>query len=112
MKANVGIYSPLMLIILLLTIGTVSYSHLENWSYVDSLYFSTTTLMTIGYGDLHPTSDFSKLFTVVYIICGVSVGIIALTSIASYLYEKKYPQTAKMLEDKVNKRIGRKRWKI
>jgi hypothetical protein len=35
----------------------------ENWPIVDSIYFATVTFTTIGYGDLAPTSDASRLFT-------------------------------------------------
>jgi hypothetical protein len=56
-------------------IGTVVYMFLEGWSWVDALYFSVVTLATVGFGDLTPTTDLAKLFTVVYILTGV--GIIA-----------------------------------
>ena len=44
-----------------LFVGTVFYHHAESWSYVDSFYFSVTTLTTVGYGDLVPTTDVGKL---------------------------------------------------
>ncbi|MBK9559200.1 MAG: two pore domain potassium channel family protein [Candidatus Microthrix sp.] len=53
--------------------GTVVYHLLEDWSWVDSLYFSVVTLATVGYGDLAPTTDLSKLFTVVYLVSGMSL---------------------------------------
>ena len=53
--------------------GTVVYHLLEDWSWVDSLYFSVVTLTTVGYGDLSPTTDLSKLFTVVYLVSGMSL---------------------------------------
>lgn len=59
--------------IALLATGTVVYHVLEDWSWVDSLYFSTVALTTVGFGDLTPTSDVTKLFTVVYILAGVSI---------------------------------------
>jgi len=41
-----------------------------SWSFVDALYFSMVTISTVGYGDLTPTTRFSKLFTVCYILLG------------------------------------------
>jgi hypothetical protein len=58
-----------------LCIGTIVYMALEGWTPIDALYFSVVTLATVGFGDLHPTTDASKLFTVAYILAGV--GIIA-----------------------------------
>jgi hypothetical protein len=51
--------------------GTVFYRFVEDWSWVDSLYFTVVTLTTVGYGDLHPTTALSKLFTVALILVGV-----------------------------------------
>jgi voltage-gated potassium channel Kch len=54
-------------------VGTVVYSALEGWSVVDSLYFSVVALATVGFGDLVPTTDVGKLFTVGYIITGIGI---------------------------------------
>ena len=56
-----------------IVLGTVVYAWLEGWSPVDALYFSVVTLATVGYGDLHPTTDPAKLFTVIYILGGLGV---------------------------------------
>lgn len=58
-------------VVTLLTTGTIVYSLAERWSPLDSLYFCVVTLATIGYGDLHPTTDFTKAFTIVYVFLGV-----------------------------------------
>lgn len=57
----------------LLVVGTVVYRLLEDWSWVDSLYFSTVAVTTVGFGDLTPSTDGSKLFTVLYILSGISI---------------------------------------
>lgn len=57
----------------LLAVGTVVYHLLEDWSWVDSLYFSTVAVTTVGFGDLTPSTDGSKLFTVLYIVSGISI---------------------------------------
>jgi hypothetical protein len=59
--------------ILLIISGTVVFSLLEDWSIVDSFYFSVVTATTVGFGDLTPATDAAKLFTVVYIIFGISI---------------------------------------
>ena len=52
--------------------GTVFYHFAEGWSYIDSLYFTVVMLTTVGFGDLHPTTEFSRMFTVLFILVGVS----------------------------------------
>ena len=54
-------------------VGTVVYHVLEGWSFLNSLYFSVVTLATVGYGDLTPTTDLAKLFTVGYILVGIGI---------------------------------------
>ncbi|MGB5565929.1 MAG: potassium channel family protein, partial [Acidimicrobiia bacterium] len=49
------------------------YRVIEDWSWVDSFYFSSVALTTVGFGDLSPSSDVSKLFTVFYIFTGISL---------------------------------------
>ena len=40
--------------------------YIQQWSYLDSLYFSYTSLLTIGYGDFHPQSNSGKAFFVIW----------------------------------------------
>lgn len=55
--------------------GAFFYHHVENLSWVDSIYFCVITLATVGYGDITPHTDIGKIFTIFYILSGV--GIIA-----------------------------------
>ena len=57
----------------LLAIGTVVYRLLEDWSWVDSFYFSVVAVTTVGFGDITPSTDGSKLFTVLYILSGIGI---------------------------------------
>jgi len=56
-----------------IVLGTVVYHYIEGWSWLDSLYFSVITLTTIGYGDFSPQTDLGKIFTLLYIVVGVSL---------------------------------------
>ena len=68
----------------LLVSGTTFYSTVEGWGVLDSLYFSVSTLATVGFGDLHPTTPLSKVFTMVYIVLGVGVFLAFITKVTAY----------------------------
>ncbi|PID83502.1 hypothetical protein CSB11_00835 [Candidatus Campbellbacteria bacterium] len=53
-------------ILILLVGATVFYTTMEGWSVVDSIYFAVMTMSTVGYGDIVPTTDISKIFTIIY----------------------------------------------
>jgi len=63
----------LYLVSVVISGGAVFYRFVEDWSWVDSVYFTVITLTTVGYGDLNPTTAASKLFTVVLILVGLGV---------------------------------------
>lgn len=45
----------------------------EEWTIIDSVYFATVTFTTIGYGDITPTTDGGRLFTVVFGLYGIFI---------------------------------------
>ena len=62
-----------LLALLLIATATVVYRLGEGWSWVDSLYFSVVAVTTVGFGDLAPSTDGTKLFTVFYVLVGISL---------------------------------------
>src|ERR687894_2462030 len=61
------------LVVFTLLGGTVFYSTVEGWSVVDALYFSVTTLTTVGLGDLAPKTTIGKIFMMIYIFAGLRI---------------------------------------
>ncbi|MCX6753413.1 MAG: potassium channel family protein [Candidatus Nomurabacteria bacterium] len=74
------------IVFVILLAGTIVYHALEGWSYLDSLFFSVTTLTTVGYGgnDLIPHSTASKIFTMVYIFLGLGIILSFINTIARH----------------------------
>lgn len=58
---------------IVLAFGVVFYTQMEGWSLLDAIYFCVVTLGTVGYGDITPTTDLGKVFTVIYIAIGLGV---------------------------------------
>ncbi len=60
-------------LIIVLISGMFFYHTVEGWGWLDSLYFSVITLTTVGYGDFSPQTDAGKIFTMIYILTGLSI---------------------------------------
>ena len=83
MKLRAPLFSAIVSIISLIAAGTFVFHHLEDWTWAQSFYFSVATLTTVGYGDIHPTSDESRIVAAIFILVGVGVFIAALTTIGT-----------------------------
>lgn len=59
--------------LLVIGFGSVMYRYLEDWSWIDSIYFTVVTLTTVGYGDFSPQTDGGKIFTIFYIFIGIGI---------------------------------------
>jgi len=61
----------------------------ENFSTLDSLYFLTTTMTTVGYGDVIPTSKGSRLFSTFWVTFGVCLVAAALVEVAGMILDAR-----------------------
>ena len=75
----------LWLTLLLLGSGTLFYRGAEGWTWVEALYFSFMTMATIGVDGFGPTSDYSRIFTMIYALIGIGVLISLATMLARAL---------------------------
>ncbi len=73
----------------LIVLGTFVYHFLEKWSWISSFYFTVVTLTTVGYGDMVPSSDISRLVTSVFIILGVTIMLAAVATIGARYLEAR-----------------------
>jgi voltage-gated potassium channel len=81
--------SLVVLVLVTLLGGTIFYSTVEGWSVVDALYFSVTTLTTVGLGDLAPKTTIGKIFTVIYIFAGLSIIIGFIETVAKETLDRQ-----------------------
>jgi hypothetical protein len=79
----------------ILVFGTVVFHYLEDWRWIDSLYFCVITLTTIGYGDFTPVTDAGKVFNMIYIVIGLGLILSFITTVYSH-----YDHTKKQLHKK------------
>ena len=69
-------------ILMYLLVGVIAYSYVfENWTVVDSLYFTIVTGTLVGFGDIVPSCHSSKAFTSVFaatsiVFFGLVIGVL------------------------------------
>jgi voltage-gated potassium channel len=82
--------------------GTSGYMLIEGWSFFDSLYMTTITVGTVGFGEVHPLSDNGRLFTMCLIIAGVGALGFAFGQLVEFVFEGRIQE---ILE---GRRMGRR----
>ncbi|MFH1237209.1 MAG: potassium channel family protein [Candidatus Aenigmatarchaeota archaeon] len=93
----------------LLLFGTFVYHFMENWSWIQSFYFSVTTLSTVGYGDIYPTTELSRLFTAIYILTGVAIVLASLEIIGTTYITRRETQILMRKQKLESEKVKRKR---
>lgn len=73
----------------LIVSGTIFYWRVEDWTIIQSLYFSVVTLTTVGFGDFTPTTPGAQIFTIFYILTGIGVFVALLASVAQQYIDQK-----------------------
>lgn len=85
-----------IMLLLLLTSGTLFYWIHEEYPLIDALFMTIITVSTVGFGQIHPLSDLGKLFTSALII--LSLGGLAWigSNLARFIFDgelKEYLKT-------------------
>lgn len=93
-----------MLILCIISFGTVGYMIIEGWRFIDALYMTVITLSTVGYREVHALSERGILFTVMLIVSGVGTVLYALSTGAQIVLEGELQEIfgRKRLEKKIS----------
>ncbi|MBI9090470.1 MAG: two pore domain potassium channel family protein [Desulfobacterium sp.] len=83
----------LTLFLLVTVIGTVGFMVLEQLSLAEAFYYNIVTMSTVGYGDIHPTSQSSRMFAVLLIVMGGATFLGVIANATEMLILKRESQT-------------------
>lgn len=76
-------------IIFMISVGTLGFHYFENLSWIESIYVSTQTVTTVGYGDLTPKTPQGELFATIFMLFGVGTVLYSLTVLAQALIQSE-----------------------
>ena len=104
------IYYFVILLLLIVSVGTIGFMLIEKWNFVDSFYMTIITVSTVGFREVAELSTEGKFFTAFLIISSFGSFAFAITSITTFvvggqyrkhLREYKMTQQLKKMKDHV-----------
>jgi hypothetical protein len=64
------------------------FAYLEGWTFLEGVYFSYVSIMTIGYGDYVPRTVMGRSFFIWFIYIAISCSTFMLSMINEYIGEQ------------------------
>ncbi len=98
------IYLAIGFLLSILVIGVLGYRYISDFGWLDALYMTIITVTTVGFMEVRPLDDDSKIFTVILIITSVFIFAYAISVITEYILSRNSLQILK--NKKVKRRIN------
>lgn len=96
---NVGT-NGILLIILIVVYGIIGSHFIMRLNFLDSFYYTITTIATVGFGDITPHTIIEKLFSITLAIGGIGIVAYIFTIVLTNFSEKmmKFTKEAKIMK--------------
>ena len=82
------IYTAVFLLVIIMLIGVFGFVMISGYSWIDAFYMTVITMTTVGFGEVSPLDDQSKIFTIFLILASVVIVGYALSIITEYILSK------------------------
>ena len=82
------IYTAIFLMVFILLVGVFGYKMISGYSWIDAAYMTVITMTTVGFGEVVPLDNQSKIFTIFLILSSVLIMGYALSIITEYILSK------------------------
>jgi voltage-gated potassium channel len=98
-------YTALALLFLLIFIGTGGFITIADYEFVNALYMTVITISTVGFKEVEPLDQGSKIFTIFLIITSITLFGYIISVITDYIANNKFIEELKFKQ--VEKKIQR-----
>ena len=89
------VYTAIFLLVAILIIGVSGYVFISGYSWIDALYMTVITMTTVGFGEVVPLDNQSKIFTIFLIFASVVIVGYAISVITEYIISKDHIEQLK-----------------
>lgn len=88
--------------------GAAVYAHIEQWKFLDAVYWADFTLLTIGIGDYAPSTHLGRGLLFPYAIGGIVILGLVVGSIRSLVLERGKKKMGARMTEKMRERVLKK----
>ena len=81
--------------LLVLFVGVISYRFLEQWSWLDSIHYSVSIMVTTGNAEIYPKSYWGKVFNIFYMIISVILILLFVNTLHQHFHDNKESRQSK-----------------
>ncbi len=98
------LYVALSLMLTVVLFGTLGYRYISGYTWIDALYMTIITMATVGFKEVQPLDDASKVFTIILIVASVFILGFAISVLTEYLLGRSSLQLLKIkkVKNKIN----------
>ncbi|KAH7348272.1 potassium channel-like protein [Rhexocercosporidium sp. MPI-PUGE-AT-0058] len=84
--------------------GAAIYAHIEDWSYLDAVYWADYTILTVGIGDMAPSTHLARSLLFPYATGGIIILGLVICSIRSLVLDRGKVKMGTLLVEKLRHR--------
>ncbi|PVH72408.1 potassium channel-like protein [Cadophora sp. DSE1049] len=84
--------------------GAAIYAHIEDWSYLDAVYWADHTILTVGIGDMAPSTHLARSLLFPYATGGIIILGLVICSIRSSVLDRGKVKMGALLVEKLRHR--------
>ena len=84
-RALRGVRNAILLLVAVVTVGTVGYMVFEGWGFLDAFYMTVISITTAGYNEVRQLDTSGRLWTMLVLVSGIGIlfyGIVAFVELA------------------------------
>lgn len=93
----------LSLLLLVLSLGTVGYRVLADFTWIEALYMTIITITTVGFSEIRPLDDTGRIFTIFLLANSIFILGFSISVVTEYILGRNFPQLLK--KKKVKKKV-------
>ena len=82
-----SVYFAIILLLLIITIGTIGYIIIEEFTFIEAFFMTIITISTVGFREVKPLSELGQLFTIFLIIFSIGIFAYAVTTLTRYIVD-------------------------